>query len=104
MLNFADDMKSRYFLLLLVAVAAVMLLPELASAQCAMCRASVESNAQNGNTQSAENLNNGILYLMSLPYIIFSVVGYFWYRSAQKRKAAQQAQLARRRAAGLSLG
>lgn len=94
-------MKTR-MLLVIVVVLLIGLMPDQVAAQCAMCRASVESNAQNGNTQSAENLNNGILYLMSLPYIIFSVVGYFWYRSAQKRKAAQLAQVARRRAAGLS--
>jgi hypothetical protein len=55
-------------------------------AQCAMCRASVESNAQNGNTGSADNLNSGILYLMCLPYILFSVVGFFWYRNTKMKK------------------
>lgn len=67
------------------------LLPGMeASAQCAMCRASVESNAQTGNTDAAQNLNNGILYLMSLPYIIFATIGVLWYRRSRARKAARK--------------
>jgi len=63
-------------------------------AQCAMCRASVESNAQTGNTDTAQNLNTGILYLMSLPYIIFGTIGLLWYRNSRKKKAARLAQKA----------
>lgn len=52
-------------------------------AQCAMCRATVESNvkAQNG---VGKGLNTGILYLMTIPYILIGIVGYLWYRSSRK--------------------
>lgn len=56
-------------------------------AQCAMCRASVENNVSNGDTTIGAGLNNGILYLFVMPYLMAAIVGYFWYRSAKKRKA-----------------
>jgi len=48
-------------------------------AQCAMCKAVLESNMENGGTAAA-GINNGILYLMFIPYILIGVVGYFIYR------------------------
>lgn len=57
-----------------------------ADAQCAMCRASVESsNGEDGDT-IANGLNKGILYLMAVPYIIAGTVGFFWYRYSKKQK------------------
>lgn len=41
--------------------------------QCAMCRAVLES--EEGQRQ-AEGINNGITYLMVIPYILVAVVGY----------------------------
>ena len=37
-------------------------------AQCAMCKSVVESNMENGDTIGG-GLNDGILYLMAMPYI-----------------------------------
>jgi hypothetical protein len=58
-------------------------------AQCAMCKATIENNKDAGNY--AEGLNKGILYLMTIPYLIFGVIGYLWYRNSKndalKRKA-----------------
>lgn len=56
-------------------------------AQCAMCRASVENNVSNGDTSIGAGLNNGILYLFIMPYLLAAVIGYFWYKSAKKKKA-----------------
>jgi hypothetical protein len=53
------------------------LLPQLSKAQCAMCRAVLESG---GNNAAAEGINNGILYLMAIPYILIAGVFYFVYR------------------------
>ena len=50
-----------------------------ADAQCAMCKAVLESNMENGGTAAA-GINNGILYLMFIPYILISIAGYFIYR------------------------
>lgn len=47
------------------------------NAQCAMCRAVLES--EEGQT-AAEGINNGIIYLMVLPYLLVAGVGYFVYK------------------------
>ncbi len=47
------------------------------SAQCAMCRAVLE----NGDDKStAEAINNGIVYLMAVPYILVAIVGFVIYK------------------------
>ncbi|MAQ76459.1 MAG: hypothetical protein CL613_09025 [Aquimarina sp.] len=48
------------------------------NAQCAMCRAVLESGS---DQKVAEGVNNGIMYLMIIPYILIAVVGYFVYKS-----------------------
>ena len=53
------------------------LLPQNTSAQCAMCRAVLESEE---NTAIAEGVNNGIVYLMAIPYILLAVLFYFVYK------------------------
>lgn len=55
-----------------------------ASAQCAMCRAVLESEA---GGEMAEGINNGILYLMVFPYLLIGIIGYFIYQSRKKAKA-----------------
>ena len=52
-----------------------------ASAQCAMCRASLESN---GDTKQAEAVNDGIVYLMVIPYLLVGGIGYAIYRMKKK--------------------
>jgi hypothetical protein len=52
-------------------------MPSFAEAQCAMCRAVLESESS-GN--AAEGINNGIVYLMALPYILVAGLFYFIYR------------------------
>lgn len=54
-------------------------------AQCAMCAATVESNAKEGQTKGA-GLNKGILYLMTIPYVLFSVVGFLFWKKAKRAK------------------
>ena len=76
-------MKRKYFLL-----AIFFLLSQPSTwAQCAMCRASVENNVSNGETTIGAGLNNGILYLFVMPYLMAAIIGFFWYRAAKKRKA-----------------
>lgn len=55
----------------------VLLLPQLSNAQCAMCRAVLESEE---NVAMAEGVNNGIVYLMAVPYVLVAVLFYFVYR------------------------
>jgi hypothetical protein len=54
------------------------------NAQCAMCRAALESE---GNTAKAQGVNDGIVYLMVIPYILMAAVGYYVYRMKTKNKA-----------------
>ena len=49
-----------------------------ASAQCAMCKAVLESNQKDGGGIGA-GLNTGILYLMAVPYIFLILGAAFWY-------------------------
>lgn len=46
-------------------------------AQCAMCRAVLESDASG---QAARGINNGIVYLMVFPYLLVGAVGYAVYK------------------------
>jgi hypothetical protein len=67
-------MNYKYVIFLLVAL---LLVPQLTEAQCAMCRAVLESE---GNVSSAEGINNGIVYLMAIPYILVAGLFYFIYK------------------------
>ena len=51
--------------------------------QCPMCKMAVESNQQHGGT-SAQGLNNGILYLLSMPYVLIGVLAFIWIRNRKK--------------------
>jgi hypothetical protein len=48
-----------------------------------MCRASLESE---GSTAKAEAINDGIVYLMVIPYVLVAVVGVIVYRMYTKKK------------------
>lgn len=68
-------MKKLFFILLLLFV-------QVSNAQCAMCKAVVES----GDPSEAEGLNSGILYLMIFPYILVGTLIYFIVKSKRKKK------------------
>lgn len=55
------------------------------NAQCAMCRAALESE---GNTVKAEAVNDGIVYLMAIPYLLVAFVGYAVYRIFKKKSSS----------------
>jgi len=57
--------------------------PSLTTTQCAMCRAVLESEEDNS---TAKGINNGIKYLMVIPYILVGGVFYFVYKSRKKDK------------------
>jgi hypothetical protein len=52
-------------------------------AQCAMCRAAL---AGEGNKVKAEAVNDGIVYLMVIPYLLVAGIGYYVYRMRKKNK------------------
>ena len=53
-------------------------------AQCAMCRASVASNASNGDTALAGSLNSGILYLFFTPYLLIGIIAALWFYNSKR--------------------
>jgi len=59
----------------------------LSYGQCAMCKAVVEANLEAGDTKGA-GLNDGILFLMSMPYIAVFLFGVFYYLQKKKTKEA----------------
>ncbi|HHC80955.1 MAG TPA: hypothetical protein ENK46_13810 [Flavobacteriia bacterium] len=60
----------------------MLMLSQYIPAQCAMCKAVVES----GDAKMAEGLNTGIIYLMAFPYILVGLGAYFLYRNWKKNK------------------
>lgn len=58
-----------------------------ASAQCAMCRAVLESETDNS---MAEGVNNGIIYLAAIPYLLMGGLIWFIYKSRKKAKSTTQ--------------
>ncbi|MDH3698563.1 MAG: hypothetical protein OEQ81_07845 [Flavobacteriaceae bacterium] len=62
-------------------MAALLFLPLVSSAQCAMCRAVIESGQ---DASLAEGINNGIVYLMAIPYILIGVLFYFIFRKPRQ--------------------
>ena len=55
-----------------------------AEAQCAMCRAVLESE---GSQTAAKGINDGIMYLMIFPYLLMAGVAYAIWRSRRNSRA-----------------
>ena len=72
-------MNLKYFIFVLFLFFAI--LPT--DAQCAMCRAVLES--EEGGA-AAKGINNGIVYLMVFPYLLVGIVSYVIYRMRKKAK------------------
>ena len=72
-------MKVKFVLIIFLAL---FLIPGFSEAQCSMCRAVLESEA---DQSTAKGINDGILYLMIFPYVLIGGVGYFIYRSRKNK-------------------
>lgn len=59
------------------------LLPFFAEAQCAMCRAALQSEE---STAQAEGINDGIVYLMIIPYVLVAIAGFAIYKLKYGKK------------------
>lgn len=51
-------------------------------AQCAMCRAALAGDA---NVEKAKAVNDGIVFLMVVPYLLVAVIGYFVYQMRKNK-------------------
>ena len=56
------------------------------NAQCAMCRAALSGES---NIKKAEAVNDGIVYLMVIPYLLVAIIGVLIYRMYQSKKKAE---------------
>jgi len=71
-------------------------------AQCAMCKASVETNVNVDGIGLADKLNTGILYLFVTPYLLAVIIGVMWYRkSREQQQKVIKAQELKQRIASL---
>ena len=75
-------MHRKYIITAVLIVFFIVLGNELFS-QCPMCRMAAETNLQNGGTEG-KGLNTGILYILSLPYILIGVLGFIWWKNRKQ--------------------
>lgn len=82
-------MKKTFFAATLALMLGVMfsLAPLAVRAQCVMCKAQVEAAKQENDDYDVAGLNKGIVYMMTVPYILMGAVGYFWYRRTHPKAA-----------------
>jgi hypothetical protein len=59
-------------------------------AQCAMCKAVLETNMQSGEDAVGKGINDGIIYIMFVPYILLGIAGYFLYKNYLKPAKAEE--------------
>ncbi|MXN92293.1 hypothetical protein GR160_13770 [Flavobacterium sp. Sd200] len=57
------------------------------NAQCAMCRAALETSDA---PIKPEGVNDGIVYLMIFPYLLVALVGFAVYRQMKKARQAKK--------------
>jgi len=69
-------MKLKFVLLIIL-----FLLADAMFGQCAMCRAVLESEE---GQASAKGINDGIVYLMAIPYIVVFSIAFIIYRKFKK--------------------
>jgi hypothetical protein len=63
--------------MILVLLVLFLISSEMAFTQCSICTKS----AQQLGERPAKALNAGIIYLAAMPFLIFSYIGYRWWKS-----------------------
>jgi F0F1-type ATP synthase membrane subunit c/vacuolar-type H+-ATPase subunit K len=69
----------KWSLVLVIMVALLLASAGAAFSQCSICT----KTAQQMGEQPAKGLNAGIIYLAAMPFLIFSYIGYRWWKSQQ---------------------
>lgn len=82
-------MKSLKLMLLSLLFVLMLCGVKTASAQCAMCTTTVESNNKSGAT-TTKGLNSGIMYLLAAPYLAVGIVGFVWYKKFRRKNVNLQ--------------
>ena len=65
---------------ILVTFLLVLLASAQSMAQCAMCKAVAENSIDENGYGMAAGLNNGILFLMGIPYILLGIAVLLFFR------------------------
>ena len=55
------------------------------TAQCAMCSLNAQNSTENGNG-IGNGLNDGILYLLAVPYLIGGGIAFLWYKKFRAKE------------------
>ncbi|KKX50632.1 MULTISPECIES: hypothetical protein [Sphingobacterium] len=81
-------MKTLKYLLVTIVLFCTITVTPISSvyAQCAMCSLNAENSTQNGNTQG-KGLNDGILFLLVIPYLAAAGLGFLWYKKYRTVKS-----------------
>ena len=77
-------MKTVFRAISILTITLLLTASEPAVGQCSMCRAVAESGAKDDTTKVARGLNNGILYLLAMPYILGGVAFFIWRKNRSK--------------------
>jgi hypothetical protein len=83
--------KTLKFIVLTLLVFVVVVFADPLFAQCAMCKATSETNLRAGGGDPL-GLNAGILYMLMLPYLLVASIGYWWWRN-RKNESVQVTEL-----------
>lgn len=70
--------KTFKFIVITMLVLLVVAIIDPLAAQCAMCKATSESNLNAGGGDP-KGLNTGILYIFLMPYILVGSMGLWWW-------------------------
>ncbi|MBM3923778.1 MAG: hypothetical protein FJ338_02795 [Sphingomonadales bacterium] len=75
-------LPSRLLILVFVMMlGALTFIPSDSSAQCPMCKTSLESNRKDSEKAVGQGINKGILYLLAMPFLLVGTVGgLYWHR------------------------
>jgi hypothetical protein len=53
-----------------------------------MCKTALKSNAAGGKPTVGNGINKGILFLLTMPYVLVGTAGVVWYNARRKQKNA----------------
>lgn len=81
-----EQRKSSFFKIEYVFILGSIFFSLTANAQCAMCRAALGGEA---NVEQAKAVNDGIVYLMVIPYLLVVVIGFFIYKMKKNKAKAK---------------
>jgi len=82
-LNLSMNKSQKVILIVVLSLLIVLGLDTESIAQCPMCRMSAESNLKDGGT-AGKGLNKGILYMLTMPYLLVFGLGFLWWRNRRR--------------------